>query len=88
MSLGDDPPPDPSSDFSEQLRHELKTPLTAIHARAQLVARMVRRSSSLKEVERGAMLDSLAAVEVAVRAMVPVIDGIGRQSPDDRADAE
>jgi signal transduction histidine kinase len=87
MSLGDDALPDPRDVAFDQLRHDLKTPLTAISARAQLVARMVRRSSGLTELERGAMLDSLAAIEQAVRAMVPRIDGIGRDPPDGREDA-
>lgn len=88
MSPEDDASPDPSATAFDRLRHDLKTPLTTIHARAQLVARMVRRSPSLTETERGAMLDSLSAVEAAVRLMVPQIDGIGRDSPDGLADAE
>lgn len=83
MSPGDDTPPDGPSDALAQLHHELKTPLTVAHARAQLVARMVRRSPSLTEPERGAMLASLAALELALRAMLPLIDGIGRTRPED-----
>jgi hypothetical protein len=88
MSPGSDAPPDPHADPFDHLRHDLKTPLTTAHARAQLVARMVRRSPSLTDLERGAMLASLAAVEQALRAMVPFIDGIGRDPPDGRADAK
>ena len=36
----------------DQLRHDLKTPLTTIHARAQLLERAIRRSPSLPEDER------------------------------------
>lgn len=77
MSFGDDSPPDRASDRHDRLRHDLKTPLTVAHARAQVVARLVRRSPALTEPEREAMLDGLAAIEQAVRAMVPLIDGIG-----------
>jgi hypothetical protein len=88
MAVGDGPPPDPYADPLDQLRHDLKTPLTSISTRTQLVARMVRRSSSLTELERSAMLDSLAAIVAAVQVMVSGIDGIGRPSPDGRVDAE
>jgi signal transduction histidine kinase len=60
----------------DQLRHDLKTPLTMISAHAYLVARSVRRSSSLSDEEQGQMLDGLAAIEGAVRAMVIMIDGM------------
>ena len=39
-------------DALDQLRHDLKTPLTAIHGRAQLLARSIQRSSSLADDER------------------------------------
>ncbi len=78
------PAPDAPShrDELDALRHDLKTPLTTIYARAQLAARMVRRSPSLPEAERDALLNSLAVIEEAVQVMVPRIDGIGRGSPD------
>jgi hypothetical protein len=72
----DNTPPDAVA--FDQIQHALKTHLTIAYVRSQLVARMVRRSSALTEPERVAMLDSLAAVEQAVRTMVPLIDGIGR----------
>lgn len=84
------PAPDasPERDDLDSLRHDLKTPLTTIYARAQLVTRMVRRSPSLTEVERDALLNSMAAIEEAARAMVPRIDGIGRGPPDGLAPPE
>ena len=82
------PDASPDRDDLDSLRHDLKTPLTTIYARAQLVTRKVRRSSSLTEAERDALLHSMAAIEEAVRAMVPRIDGIGRGSPDGPAPPE
>jgi signal transduction histidine kinase len=78
MSSGADAQPEPDADPFDRLRHDLKTPLTIASARAQLLRRQVLRSSSLTELERSAMLDGLAAIEAAVRAMVPVVDGICR----------
>ena len=69
----------PAHDPSDQLRHDLKTPLVAIHGRAQLLARAVRRSRSLSDAEREAFLDGLTAIEGAVREMVTLIDDIGRE---------
>jgi hypothetical protein len=79
MFPGNDSSSDLRDDPHDRLRHDLKTPLATAHACAQLVARMMRRSSSLAELERTGMLDGLAAVEQALRAMVPLIDGIGRK---------
>jgi signal transduction histidine kinase len=76
MSLGDDPPPDGSPDPLDLLQHDLKTPLVTIHARAQLLARSIQRSPSLANEERVRMLDGVAAIEEAVRAMVITIDGM------------
>jgi K+-sensing histidine kinase KdpD len=59
-----------------QLRHNLKTPLTTILGRAHLLARTVQRSPSLTEEERARMLEGLAAIETAVAAMVVIIDDI------------
>lgn len=64
----------------DHLRHDLKTPLTIIHGRVQLLARGVRRSPSLNEEERATMLAGLAAIEVAVREMVTLIDSMGDKS--------
>ena len=59
-----------------QLRHELKTPLTTISGRAYLLARSVRRSSSLSDEERARMLDGVASIEAMVLAMVALIDAM------------
>jgi K+-sensing histidine kinase KdpD len=71
----------------DQLRHDLKTPLTTIHGRAQLLERAIRRSSSLPEDERARMLDGIAAIERAVRDMVMAIDGFGGTANDGRTDS-
>jgi K+-sensing histidine kinase KdpD len=84
MSLVDETRPEPPHDPRDQLRHDLKTPLTTIHARAQLLARGVRRSSSLSEEEQTRMLAGLAVIEAAVLTMVTRIDGMGREGGDSR----
>ena len=55
------------SDAVDQLRHDLKTPLTTIAARTHLLARGVRRSPSLTTEERARMLAGVVAIEEAVR---------------------
>ena len=79
MSSVDDPAPDEVDDSTEQLRHDLRSPLTTISGRAQLLARSVRRSSYLSEEERVRMLDGLAVIETAVLALVTRIDALGRE---------
>ena len=76
MSLVDETPPERVHDSLDELRHELKTPLTTIHGRAQLLTRAVRRSPSLTEAERTEMLDALTTIEGTVRTMVTVIDDL------------
>jgi signal transduction histidine kinase len=63
-------------DAIEQLRHDLRSPLTTIHGRAYLLARAVRRAPSLTEEECTRMLEGVAAIETAGVAMVAVIDDI------------
>ena len=60
-----------------RLRHDVLTPLTAIRARAQMVDRAARRSATLADGEREAMLANLAAVEAGVAAILLVVDGMG-----------
>jgi signal transduction histidine kinase len=74
----DDPPP-LAYGPGDQLRHDLKTPLTTISGHAQLLARAIRRSPTLADNERGRMLESLATIEEAVRTMVPLIEAMGRE---------
>ena len=50
---------------------------TAIRARAQMVDRAARRSATLADGEREAMLANLAAVEAGVAAILLAVDGIG-----------
>jgi signal transduction histidine kinase len=76
MCAADDSPDGFVYDALDQLRHDLKTPLTTIYAHAYLLARRVRRSSSLSDGERGTMLEGVATIEEAVRAMVITIDGM------------
>jgi signal transduction histidine kinase len=88
MHAEDDTHAERPFDPLEQLRHDLRSPLTTIRGRAYLLARAVRRAPSLTDDERTRMLAGVAAIETAVAAMVVVIDGIdgGRLSPDsDRA---
>jgi signal transduction histidine kinase len=85
MHAADDAPDGVVYDAADRLRHELKTPLTTIYARAHLLGRTVRRSSALSEEERATMLGGLAAIEDAVRTMSAEIDKIGRPSPDGHA---
>jgi signal transduction histidine kinase len=77
MSLRDDTPPDGAHDPLDLLRHDLKTPLTTIHGRAQLLARRIQRSPSLAAAERTRMLEGLVAIDTAVAAMVAIIDAMG-----------
>ena len=63
------------------LRHNLRSPLTTIRARAYLLARAVRRAPSLTEEERTRMLAGVAAIETAVAAMVTVIEGLDGDRP-------
>jgi signal transduction histidine kinase len=74
----DDPDVHSPLDPFDQLRHDLKTPLTTISGRAQLLGRAIRRSPSLTDEERARMLEGVATIGAAVRDLVPVIDGIGR----------
>ena len=73
----DDPDVHSPLDPFDHLRHDLKTPLTTISGRAQLLSRAIHRSPSLADEERSRMLEGVATIEATVRAMVLVIDGIG-----------
>ena len=88
MSPWDDHPPDPSAVARHHLQHDLLSPLTNISGRAQLLTRMVRRSSSLTELERGAMLDGLAIIQEAVRVQAAHIDAFGCEDPNGRVHDE
>jgi signal transduction histidine kinase len=71
----------------DQLRHDLRSPLTTIRGRAYLLARAVRRAPSLTDDERTRMLAGVAAIETAVAAMVAVIEGIDGERPAPDSDA-
>ena len=71
--------PDPASDAVSRLRHDLRTPLTTILVRSQLVARWTARSPTLGEDERSRTLVSLAAIDEAVAQMLAVIDGVAAE---------
>ena len=68
----------------DQLRHDLKSPLNTIYARAQLLARSIRGSSSLTDDERVRMLAGITAIEDAVREMVTVVEDLSNAGDDDR----
>jgi signal transduction histidine kinase len=80
MPAADDSPDGFVYDAADQLRHDLKTPLTAIYARAYLVARAIRRAPSLTDKERVTMLAGITAIETAVRTMSAVIDAMGDEA--------
>src|SRR4051794_25714066 len=71
----------------DQLRHDLRSPLTTIRGRAYLLARAVRRAPALTDDERTRMLAGVAAIETAVAAMVAVIEGIDGERPAPDSDA-
>jgi signal transduction histidine kinase len=87
MPCPDDADDVPPPDALDQLRHDLKTPLTTIRARAQLLGRAIRRSPSLTDDEQAQMLESLATIDEAVRTMVTAIDAMGRGDADGSPDA-
>lgn len=76
MPAADDSPDGFDYDVTDQLRHDLKSPLTTIRGRAYLLARAVQRTPSLTNEERTRMLDGVAAIEAAVAAMVVAIDAL------------
>ena len=86
MSTADDASEGINSTPLNQLRHDLKTPMTTIHGHAQLLGRAVRRSPSLTDDERARMLAAVLAIETAVRAMVPLIDSMGDAGAEGRGD--
>jgi signal transduction histidine kinase len=81
-----EPAASPPLEPCDELRHDLKTPLTAISGHAQLLGRAVRRSPSLREDERARMVESLAAIEAMVQTMVTIIDAMGREGTRDAAE--
>jgi hypothetical protein len=87
MPTADDSPDGVVYNATDQLGHDLKSPLTTILARARLLGRRVGASPSVGDGERGRMLADLAAIESAVREMVTVVDGIGAADGDDTSDA-
>jgi K+-sensing histidine kinase KdpD len=70
----------------DQLRHDLKTPLTTFHGRAQLLDRAIRRSPSLPEDERARMLTAVVPIETAVRVVVRLIDSMSGAGADGGSD--
>jgi hypothetical protein len=82
MSLHDDMAPDEAAEARDQLRHDLISPLTTISGRAQLLARMIQRSSGLTEPERSTLLGGLSTIEAAVRTLVTRVDAYGREDVD------
>jgi len=67
-------------DAADQFRHDLKTPLTTIYARAYLLARAIRRAPSLTDEERVTMLAGITAIETAVRDISAMIDAMGDEN--------
>ena len=77
MAPDDEPTDVPAYTSADLLRHDLKSPLTTIHGRAQLLTRAIRRSPSLAEPERAALLAHLLALHAAIQAQLAVIETIG-----------
>ena len=84
MSLVDNMAPDEAAEARDRLQHDLISPLTTISGRAQLLARMIRRSATLTEPERSTLLNGLATIEAAVRVQLTCIETLGRHGPDGR----
>jgi signal transduction histidine kinase len=79
MPSVDDAPLDGRLEARDRLRHDLKSPLTTISGRAQLLERVARRSTTMTATERAAMLAGLATIEAAVLVLVATIDAIGAE---------
>src|SRR5687768_11531561 len=79
MPAADDAPDGLPHGPHDQLRHDLKSSLTTISARTQLLARHIRRASSLQEEERTRMLAGITAMETAVQTLCAVIDAMRDQ---------
>ena len=77
MPTADDSPDGFVYDAADQLRHNLRTPLTTMSAHAQLLGRAIRRTSSLTDVERVKMLAGVTGIQTAVQRMCAVIDAVG-----------
>ena len=71
-------------DAADQVRHDLRSPLTTLSARTQLLARDLRGSPTLPEDERVRMLAGITAVEAEVQALCAVIDTMNPPSRDGR----
>jgi hypothetical protein len=61
-------------DARVRLQHHMKSPLTIIAGRCQLLTREIRRSPSLEDAERAKLLAGLAAIDAAVHQVVQVVD--------------
>ena len=86
MPAADDAPDGLPHGPHDQLRHDLKSPLTTIYARAQLLARNIRRAPSLTDEERTRMLAGITVIEGAVREMVTVIERLSNAGDEGRND--
>jgi signal transduction histidine kinase len=86
------PEPDAQDGYSltafDQLRHDLKSPLTTIYGRTQLLVRAIHRSPSLSDEERAKILAGLAVIETSVQRLVTVIDGMSDEQAVSHADEE
>ncbi len=80
MPAADDASDEFVYDAADQVRHDLLTPLTAIYARAYLLARAIRRAPSLADEERVTMLAGITAIETAARTMTALIDAMGDEA--------
>ncbi len=74
MCAADDAPDGYVYGAADHLRHDLLSLLTTISARAQWLARDLRRSPFLPEEERSRLLAGIMEIETAVHALCAVID--------------
>jgi hypothetical protein len=66
---------DPTEDEQDRLQHALRTPLSIIWGRVQLMERRLSHSSTLSATERDDALRNLAAITTAIEAQRRTIDG-------------
>jgi len=70
-------PREPDAEINDIWRHELISPLTAIHAHAQMVRRRATRLDALSDGDRAWLIERATLIEAAVAVLVLRIGRIG-----------
>jgi signal transduction histidine kinase len=78
MPAADDAADEFVCDAADQLRHDLKTPLTTIYTRAYLFERAIRRVPSLIDEERVTMLAGVTTIETELARLTTIVQRINR----------